>query len=64
MKKVGSIKEFRKEFNISQSELSKKTGVSQSLISNWESGNWSFSLKNFIKIRKFINLNGYDIDFI
>lgn len=64
MIKVGSIKEFREYINISQAELSRKTGISQSSISHWEAGNFSFSLKSFMKIRKFANDRGYDIEFI
>ncbi len=61
MEKVTSIKQLRDKLNISQKELSKKIGINQSTISNWEMGNFSLTMKSFMKVADFAKINGYEL---
>ena len=61
MEKVTSIKQLRDKLNISQKELSKKIGINQSTISNWEMGNFSLTMKSFMKVSDFAKINGYEL---
>ncbi len=49
------LKEMRKEWNISQMELSKKTGLSQSAIAKWELGKTEPTASALIVLAKFFN---------
>jgi transcriptional regulator with XRE-family HTH domain len=64
MKKLKSILALREALEISQSELARQTKIPQSSISNWEAGNWYYSMASFKKLRKYANKYGYDLDFI
>jgi len=51
------LKEVRMEKNISQSQLAKDTGLSQSAISFWESGERSPSVQAVIILAKYYNVS-------
>ena len=52
-----SLKEVRIEKNISQSQLAKDTGLSQSAISFWESGERLPSIQAIIILAKYYNVS-------
>lgn len=49
------LKEIRKEWNISQMELSKATGLSQSAIAKWELGKTEPTASALIALAEFFN---------
>lgn len=49
------LKEIRKEWNISQMELSKATGLSQSAIAKWERGKTEPTASALIALAEFFN---------
>lgn len=51
------LKEVRTEKNISQSQLAKDTGLSQSAISFWESGERLPSIQAVIILAKYYNVS-------
>lgn len=51
------LKEVRVEKNISQSQLAKDTGLSQSAISFWESGERLPSIQAVIILAKYFNVS-------
>jgi transcriptional regulator with XRE-family HTH domain len=51
------LKEVRTEKNISQSRLAKDTGLSQSAISFWESGDRLPSIQAVIILAKYYNVS-------
>ncbi len=51
------LKEVRTEKNISQSQLAKDTGLSQSAISFWESGDRLPSIQAVIILAKYYNVS-------
>lgn len=48
-----NLKVLRVSKGLSQTELSEKTGISQTTISSWESGKSSPSIKNICKLANF-----------
>lgn len=59
--KVKSIKELREKLNLTQKELAYLINVRQCSISQWETGRWDISMKNFKKIIDFAKKHGYCI---
>lgn len=55
------LKDLRKERKISQMELSKNTGLSQSAIAKWELGKSEPSASALIKLSKFF---GESVDYL
>ena len=51
------LKEVRLEKNVSQSQLAKDTGLSQSAISFWESGDRLPSIQAVIILAKYYNVS-------
>lgn len=47
---VDIYKQYRKELGLTQSELGKRTGISQPNITRFESGNYNPSLEFLVKI--------------
>lgn len=47
---VDIYKQYRKELGLTQSELGKRAGISQSNITRFESGNYNPSLEFLVKI--------------
>ena len=50
------LKELRSENGLTQTELAKKTGVSQAAIAKWESGDRTPNLDCLIILAKFFNV--------
>jgi transcriptional regulator with XRE-family HTH domain len=51
-----NIKKVRKFLGMSQRSLSQKTGISNTLISKWESCNVLPSIRNMVKLAKGLNV--------
>jgi len=49
------LKELRCNFNLSQMQLSDKTGISQSAIAKWELGKTEPTASSIIALAKFFN---------
>ncbi|CAM3505626.1 DNA-binding helix-turn-helix protein [Streptococcus pluranimalium] len=46
------LKELRKKHGLTQKEIAKLIGISQSSYSNWENGNREPSLENVVRLAK------------
>ena len=46
------LKELRKKHGLTQKEIAKLIGISQSSYSNWENGNTEPSLENVVRLAK------------
>jgi len=55
------LKNFRESHGMTQAELSKKSGVSQSLISNLEKGKRNFTQESLDDILRVLNLDYHDL---
>ena len=51
------IKDLREEKNLSQTELAKLTGISQSAITKWENRQREPSLDGIIRLAKFFDVS-------
>lgn len=55
------IKEYRKLKEITQKELSEMVGISQSFLSEIESGKYKITLELLCRIAKALEVNSYDL---
>lgn len=55
------LKELRKKHGLTQKEIAKLIGISQSSYSNWENGNTEPSLENVVRLAK---LFGFTTDYL
>lgn len=53
---AGEISMRRQSLHLSQTELAERLGVSQGLVSRWESGDANFNLSTLVKIASALNL--------
>lgn len=56
------IYRYRKDHHLSQKDLAKKIGVTQSMISKWESSEYNFTIENIAKIAEKLEVN-FNIEF-
>jgi transcriptional regulator with XRE-family HTH domain len=54
-----AISSKRIELHLNQSQLAKKLGVTQAMISKWENGDYNFTIRQIVKI---FNKLGLDVD--
>lgn len=59
---IGDLREIAKEKRISQAEISRKTGIAQSNISNMLSGRTNPTLKRFLQVADVLQLDVILID--
>lgn len=52
-----TIREARKQLNLSQKELAEKMGVKQSMVSRWESGECNYTIDTLVQIANALNLS-------
>lgn len=57
------ILKYRKEANMSQKSFAEMMGVTQSMVSKWESANYNFTIENIAQISEKLNVT-FDIEFI
>ncbi|MBQ7257039.1 MAG: helix-turn-helix transcriptional regulator [Abditibacteriota bacterium] len=56
---ASNLKKYRKQYKISQAELSSKTGLNRAYISQIECNKRNISIKNLEKIAKALNIDAY-----
>lgn len=57
------ILEYRQEQNMTQKEFAKKMGVTQAMISKWESATYNFTIETIANISEKLNTT-FDIEFM
>lgn len=57
------ILKYRKKANMSQKSFAEMMGVSQGMVSKWESAEYNFSIENIAHISEKLNVT-FDIEFI
>ena len=52
-----TIREARKQLNLSQKELAERMGVKQSMVSRWESGECNYTIDTLVEIANALKLS-------
>ena len=56
-----AISSKRIELHLNQSQMAKKLGVTQAMVSKWENGDYNFTVRQIVKI---FNKLGLDVDIV